>query len=346
MRYSFSNYVNRLILLFVFVSMTVSCNKAQETLQPVKPGIPVPAPKTTFSTLAYLNQISGTQTIAGQQGMQYWQPMKDITSVYPGLWGEDFSFSPFQGTSTMDDWRQLIVTTAEQHWSSGSLIALMYHACPPTQAEPCQWSGGVISSLTDAQWSDLITDGGTLNKNWKRRLDLIAGYLMTLQTKGVEVLFRPFHEMNQPVFWWAGRPGATGTARLYQITHDYLTINKGLTNLIWVWNLQDFGTLSSDLITYNPGSKYWDVLALDNYGSDGTGFTQAKYNAMVSAAGSKPIAIGECGTLPTSDLLTTQPKWVYFLGWAELTQQKNSNTAISALYNAPNVISLKSIPAH
>lgn len=337
--------LRRLYLSALMVFMVIACNKAQVAPVPDKPAEPKPQPKTIFSTLAYLTQISGSQTIAGQQGMQYWQPMKDITGVYPGLWGEDFSFSPFQGTSTMADWRNLIVSTAEQRWASGSLVALMYHACPPTQSEPCQWSGGVISSLTDAQWSDLITDGGMLNQNWKSRLDLIAGYLMALQNKGVQVLFRPFHEMNQPVFWWAGRPGPAGTARLYQITHDYLVNTKGLTNLIWVWNLQDFSTLSSDLNTYNPGSKYWDVLALDNYGSDGTGFTKAKYDAVVAVAGSKPVAIGECGALPSADILTAQPKWVYFLGWAELTQQKNSNQAISSLYNATNVISLSKMPA-
>ena len=37
-----------------------------------------------------------------------------------------------------------------------------------------------------------------------------------------------------------GRPAGTrGTARLYQITHDYLVGTKGLTNLIWVWDVQD-----------------------------------------------------------------------------------------------------------
>ncbi|RYG02375.1 MAG: hypothetical protein EOO07_33065, partial [Chitinophagaceae bacterium] len=86
-------------------------------------------------------------------------------------------------------------------------------------------------------------------------------------------------------FWWGGRPGVNGSAKLYRITYDYLVKVKGMTNLIWVWNLQDFANLASDLNTYDPGSEYYDVLSLDVYWSDGTGLTTAKYNAMVMTGG-------------------------------------------------------------
>lgn len=324
-----------------------SCSKSGTSKNTPTPADTTPkTPVTAFKTLNYLYKISGSKTVAGQEAMQYWQTMYSVSHRYPGLWGEDFSYQPFQNTSTMDQWRTMIVDTAIKHWSAGSLITLMYHACPPTQAEPCQWdgNGGVESALSDSTWTALITDGTTINANWKARLDLIATYLQTLQNNGVEVIFRPFHEMNQGVFWWAGRPGPNGTARLYQITHDYLVNTKGLKNLIWVWNLQDFASLPTDLVNYNPGSNYWDILALDVYASDGTGFTQSKYNEVLKVAGSKPIAIGECGVLPTSAILQEQPRWSYFLGWADLTQSDNSNTQISGLYNAGNVITLDQLP--
>jgi mannan endo-1,4-beta-mannosidase len=185
-----------------------SCSKGGAASQDPVAVLDTPPRSTTSSrSLAYLNSITGLKTVTGQEGMQYWQPMQDISGKYPGLWGEDFSYQPFQGTSSMDGWRSLIVSTAKQRWASGSLIALMFHACPPTQKEPCQWSGdgGVESSLSDDQWTDLITDGTVLNSNWKARLDIIATYLQDLKNNGVEVLFRPFHEMNQGVFWWADR---------------------------------------------------------------------------------------------------------------------------------------------
>jgi mannan endo-1,4-beta-mannosidase len=156
---------------------------------------------------------------------------------------------------------------------------------------------------------------------------------------GVEVLWRPLHEMNQGDFWWGGRPGPQGTVRLYQITHDYMVGVKGLTNLIWVWDVQD---LDLNWAPYNPGDSYWDVLALDIYGADG--YTLEKYQTLLQLAGDKPIAIGECEVLPTADELAAQPRWTFFMAWAELVQTANSVQQIQVLYNAANVITLDQMP--
>ena len=295
---------------------------------------------TGFDALDYLYSISGKSTLAGQQGRNYWFTMRQISGDYPALWGEDLLFYPSDGTASMAEWRKLVVHDAKQHWIQGALISMMFHACPPTQAEPCDWNKDVLSKLSDTQWQELITDGTTLNNNWKARLDIIYPYLKELNDAGVELLFRPLHEMNQGAFWWGGRPGPNGTARLYQITHDYLVKTKGLTNLIWVWDVQDFSSLASDLTNYDPGNDYWDVLALDVYWSDGTGYTATKYNLIKNKAAGKPIAIGECDGLPSSGTLQSQPAWTFFMGWAELTQQKNTNAAIRTLYNASNVLTL------
>ncbi len=296
--------------------------------------------QTSFSALNYLYNIQGKQTLSGQEGRQYWEPMHTAAGLYPALWGEDFSFYPWGNTKSMSEWRTLITTEAKARWAEGAFISLMFHACPPTQAEPCNWDGGIISSLTDEQWNDLITDGGSLNTNWKARLDVIYPYLKELQDDSVQVFFRPLHEMNQGQFWWAGRKGSNGTAKLFQITHDYLVKTKGLTNLIWVWDLQDYNTLANDLNDYDPGNEYWDILALDVYWSDGTGYTDTKYNLIKNKANGKPIAIGECDVLPSSSLLSSQPNWTFFMGWCELTQKKNSDATIKAVYEANNVKTL------
>jgi mannan endo-1,4-beta-mannosidase len=300
----------------------------------------------TLKTLNYLQSISGSKTLSGQHNKepnsnpsQYTDQIVSTTGKYPALWSGDFLFA----SSDISN-RQTMINMAKTQWNAGAVINLMFHACPPTTGEPCAWDGGVVSHLSDAQWTELITNGTTLNNNWKARLDIIAGYLQDLKNNGVEVLFRPFHEMNQGVFWWAGRTGANGTVKLFQITHDYLKNTKGLTNLIWVWDLQDFGTLSSDLNNYDPGSTYWDVLAMDMYSSDGQSYTSAKYNAMISKAGTKPIAIGECDVLPTSSLLTSQPRWTFFMGWAELTFSKNTTSAIQSVYGASNVLTRDEMP--
>lgn len=335
------------LLSILFVVVTMSCKKVKANTDPVTNYTPLPVAdtgKTPYKTLNYLYKISGTKTIAGQQGSSYWQTMFTVTGKYPALWGEDFSFAPFFGGADMASSRVLLANEAKQRWLKGEVIALMFHACPPTMGEPCTFDNDVKSKLSDAQWLELTTDGTTLNKAWKARLDAIVPALLDLKNNGVEVLWRPLHEMNQGAFWWGGRPGPDGSAKLYRITHDYLVKTKGLTNLIWVWNLQDFASLSADLSAYDPGSNYWDVLALDVYWSDGTGLTTTKYNLMSAKAGSKPMGIAESDVLYTSGDFTAQPKWSYFMGWRELTQQKNSNERIQEIYSSPNVITLDEMP--
>ena len=90
-----------------------------------------------LKVLNYLYRISGKYTVAGQQAMQYRDSLYAITRHYPGLWGEDFSFYPAQGTSSLSQWRSLVVTKAKEMWAKGDIIALMFHACPPTTSEPC-----------------------------------------------------------------------------------------------------------------------------------------------------------------------------------------------------------------
>ncbi len=295
--------------------------------------------------LDYIASISGKKTLAGEHNREstqgnFIQAMHDVSGHFPALWGGDFLFETNEIAN-----RPKVISYLTQGWKGGAAVSLMYHACSPAMAETCTFDNGIKAHLSDPQWADLTTDGGTLNKVWKARLDAISPYLQQLKDAGIAPILRIHHEMNQGVFWWAGRKGPTGTAKLFQITHDYLVKTKGFDNIVWVWSVQDIWdnqTNSWNFEAYNPGAAYWDIMALDFY--DGKGFTSDKYNAMLAVAGSKPVTIGECTTLPTAKQLTDQPRWLYFLGWSELTQQSNSNSAITAVYTAPNVLTQDEMP--
>ena len=232
-----------------------------------------------------------------------------------------------------------MIYEAEKQWNKGALINIMWHACIPTLAEPCVRKEGIETKISDIAWKELITDGTTLNRKLKLRFDEISVYLAYLQSKGVVVLWRPWHEMNQGVFWWGGRPGENGTRKLFQLTHDYFENVKGLKNLIWVWDVQD---LSWDFEEYNPGDKYWDVLALDIYDKDN--YTTQKYETIRKIAGSKPIAVGECAILPSQNEVTNQSVWLFFMSWADLVFKKNKPEEILRFYNHPNVLTLDEMP--
>jgi mannan endo-1,4-beta-mannosidase len=301
--------------------------------------------KTKFKTLNYLYSISGKKTLAGIHNREpnatpavWTNKVESVTGHFPALWSGDFLFQ-------MDNInnRQIMIDEAVRQWNKGAVVNIMWHACNPAMKEPCGWDKqGVLSKLTDDQWKEITTDGTELNKIWKGRVDEVCVYLQQLKEKGVEVLWRPMHEMNQGVFWWGGRPGPEGTVKLYQMLHDYMVKEKKLTNLIWVWDIQDFKNLAADAKAYKPAPGYWDMAALDVY--DGSGYTDEKYKIMVEASEGKPIAVGECEKFPGADVLLAQPKWTFFMGWSELEFSKNTLDQIKAIHTAPNVITLDKMP--
>lgn len=299
-----------------------------------------------YQVLNFLYSISGKKTIAGIHNKEpnatperWTNKVDSVTGHFPGLWSGDFLFQQDNINN-----RQLMVEAALREWKKGAVINIMWHACNPAFAEPCGWnSTGVLSKLTNDQWKEITTNGTPLNKAWKQRVDEVCVYLQFLKDKGVEVLWRPMHEMNQGMFWWGGRPGPDGTLKLYRMLHDYMTKVKKLDNLIWIWDMQDFNSLEHDVKVYNPGDEFWDVAALDVY-DNRSGYAESKYLIMKSVAHGKPIAIGECNKLPSPEILTKQPEWTFFMGWSELEFSENTIADIQAIHNAGNILTLDKMP--
>ena len=153
------------------------------------------APPAVSPVLTYLQGIGGRFIVAGIHNREpnsrpdlQTNQLHDLMGHYPGIWSGDFLFAADDINS-----RWAMIYECKNQWDRGSIVHLMMHVGPPNQAEDCGWEGGVLSHLSDPEWSDLITDGGKLNKAWKARLDDYATYLAYLKDYGVQVLFRPFH---------------------------------------------------------------------------------------------------------------------------------------------------------
>ena len=292
-------------------------------------------PSTKAAVVQYLQSITGTGIVSGQHNKepanapgQYTQQVKDITGQYPGLWGGDLFFTAPDAAN-----RQLVVDQAKREWANGSLVTLAWHACSPTGPSTCNFEGGVKTAISDAQYLQIVTGGTALNATWRQRMAEVVPYLRQLKDDGVPVLFRPFHEMNETWNWWGGRPGVNGSSKIYQQMKDYFD-SQGLTNLIWVWNVQD--NPQGGWSNYYPGNSYVDVASLDvwykNYPSS------SDYQQMQSIAGSKPIAIAETGKAPDSALLESQTRWSYFMIWSEQLRGNNTNAEIQSTYFHPRVL--------
>ncbi|MBB5867780.1 mannan endo-1,4-beta-mannosidase [Allocatelliglobosispora scoriae] len=302
---------------------------------------PAPAGVTRTDVVNYFSGLTGRNWLSGQQDgpnsnpVQWTNKVRDITGLYPGVWGGDFGFSQ----NDIDN-RQRVFDQAKAAWAAGTIPAITWHACAPLVAT-CNFEGGSWpvkgSRLSDSQWNELVTDGGGLNTSWKRRLDQTVPYFQQLKDAGIPVLFRPSHEMNEAWSWWGGRPGPNGSRKLFQITHDYL-LSKGFTNIVWVWNVKDLAGGAGSVADYYPGDGYVDLVTLDVWVQY---FPSTEwYTAMQNIAHGKPIALAEVGRTPTPAQMAAQPRWTYFSVWMDwLTKPEyNTNDGVKATYYDPRVL--------
>jgi mannan endo-1,4-beta-mannosidase len=346
-------YYGKAILIFILLTTVLTFNEGEQKKNSEKPHTNIhPVNKSASpeakKLMEYIYGISGKYTLTGQHNFLgkmsvYTDSIHLLTGKYPAIWGCDFGFS--DSTHDIDNikYRSGLIHEVKKQYQRGSIITFTYHQANPAISEPCKFKGGVISSLTDKQWNDLLTPGTTLYETWRKQMDLIAGYLEQLRDANIPILFRPYHEMNGGWFWWGKRAGENGYKALWIKLFDYYTKKHKLNNLIWVWSPDKplYG-----LKEYYPGDKYVDIVACDIYPVKDTSvvFRQVWYNELLEIAGNKPLAIGECGVMPSEEILKAQPRWVWFMCWTDRAFKSNTPENIIKIYKSDKTITLDRLP--
>jgi mannan endo-1,4-beta-mannosidase len=328
--------MRKMFLTMTLLIVSVFCMSQK----PVNPNVS-PEAKNLLQKLYSLN---GKQTLAGQHNYPLYsdiliERVHNLTDKYPVVVGQDFGYSE-PGTLDGINFRQRVVDNAIKWHKQGAIITLMWHAVPPNhKGNFTIWKGehGIQSKLTDKEWKDLLTEGTEINNNWKSQVDVIAFYLRQLQDEKIPVIFRPYHEMNGDWFWWGYNE--ENYRKLYQMLYKRLTNYHEINNLLWVFNANELG--SSNVKQYDgfyPGDEFVDILATDFYSS---GYKGKDYELLQKLGKGKLIAIGECGKLPTIELLKQQPKWAWFMCWSEFLETANNDWGIRHdLYHSDQVMTL------
>ena len=294
--------------------------------------------------LKQLYDLNGKTCLSGQHNYPlysdvYTERVHNLTDKYPVVMGQDFGYSE---PNTLDgiNFRQRTIDNAIKWHEKGAIITLMWHAVPPTiRTNWTIWKGenGIQSKLSDMQWKDLLTEGTAINNTWKSQVDVIAFYLRQLQELNIPVIFRPYHEMNGDWFWWGYNE--ENYKKLYQMLWKRITEYHGINNLLWVFNANELG--SSNVKPYEgfyPGADYIDIIATDFYSGN---YEKGDYEKLLKLANGKPIAIGECGILPTPEILKKQNKWAWFMCWCEFLETENRDWGKRHdLYNSSEVTTL------
>ena len=56
------------------------------------------------------------------------------------------------------------------------------------------------------------------------------------------------------------------------------------------------------------------------------------------------MAIGECSKVPSASVLENQKRWVFFMPWAELVKESNTEEQIKEIYKHKSVITRDEMP--
>lgn len=161
------------------------------------------------------------------------------------------------------------------HWNRGGIVAVDWFADNPWyRLGTGAFCSQVSSPCVTGTLLDVINPATTAGAYFKQEMDAMVGYFTTLQAAGVEVLFRPFHEMNGSWFWWGAQstsiPTASDFTTLWTYVHTYF--NSRVTNLIWVYSTSNSDTqvVNSTFILqpttyYYPGAALVDIIGVDYY---------------------------------------------------------------------------------
>ncbi|CAM3144554.1 glycosyl hydrolase [Rariglobus hedericola] len=218
------------------------------------------------------------------------------------------------------------------------IVSLSWHWLAPLHAGPLIWDS-FSTSKTPFDVSRIADESSPEYAAIIRDLDHLAEKLKPLRDARIPVLWRPLHEAEGGWFWWGAR-GPDATRQLYRLMFDRFTRIHHLDNLLWVWTSTD----DDRSLDWYPGDNYVDILATDLYFSPGTrgDFFTVFDRLRELHGGRKPIALGECGSIPD---LTADAPWLWFLTWDDLISRPELNPAdfVYTIFRTPRAILLKGL---
>ncbi len=314
----------------------------------------------TVDIMEYLKSIYGEKTLSGQSctlnANKEIEAIYSLTGKYPAIRMLDFIFcspaSTYQSPEEVNialEWDRMGgLTTFQWHWHAPKGGVAFY-----TEDTTFDLSKAVTDldiSQKSPEEIEALYQAGTISEECYlivRDIDVISGYLDTLQKADVTVLWRPLHEASGGWFWW-GAAGAKAYQWLYKLMFERQTYYHELNNLIWVWNGQNEA--------WYPGDEYCDIAGTDIYTE------KHSYSALPDqfmktvnySGGTKMAALSENGVMMNPDLMVRDNTyWLYFAVWygdfiidstGQVGDTYTEKTMVNKVYNSDAVITLDELP--
>lgn len=328
------------------------------------------ATESAVKLYSFLLENFGKKTISGimtgdMQGYTMGEDFKtheDIqyiykrTSKYPALVGVDFLFAT--GPKASESWYTEVtekgVEIARQLWKAGGIPAFTWHWKDPLDKDDAFYIEGADNGqgFTTFDFKTAFKSGTTewdteseAYKGIIADIDHIADYFLALQEEGVAGIFRPLHEAGGKWFWWSINSGEEFAA-LYRLVFDRMVKEKGVKNMIWVYNPE-----GSSVTDWDPGSEYYDVISIDIYNNDNDHSSNSgafeKYKTASKSA--KIIALSENGPIPdVNNMHNDGAVWSWWMPWYSTWSGKWPSQTSDAVWKTnmedERIISLDDMP--
>ena len=239
--------------------------------------------------------------------------IKDVASGAQGsLKGSDWGqiADGYEYFSISGDYYEMKITDGilTKLKSSGLIISGHDYTVTAVYLIPADSNGDYAFYKADTYFdaAKATVEGTRENEVFKADLAKVATSLKQLQSEGIAVIWRPFHEAAGGWFWWG--KDADSCKKLWIAMFDYFK-SQGVNNLIWVW------TSESDDSSWYPGDEYVDIIGRDLY-SKNTSDCVSIYQSEFARYGHKVIALSECGTVGLlSEQWSAGARWAWFMPW-------------------------------
>lgn len=253
----------------------------------------------------------------------------DVKDIYtrsgkiPALVGLDFLFAtgPKASESWYTEYTEKGISLAKDLWNKGGIPAFSWHWKDPLDEKDAFYikSAAGSNEYTDFDFKTAFKSGTTewntesaAYKGIVADIDHIAEYFLELQKAGVAAIFRPLHEAGGLWFWWSINSGKEFAA-LYRLVFDRMVKEKGVRNLIWVYNPE-----SKVVSDWDPGEEYYDVISIDIYNNDNDySSNSGAFEKFKTATGAKKIiALTENGPIPdVKNMHDDEAVWSWWMPW-------------------------------
>lgn len=301
------------------------------------------------NVLEYLNSIEGKKMLTGQHTqsipMEEAAHIKDLTGKLPAICGfELLGYSPNIRRDVSDeaclkevDDNLGTIEKAFEWAEKGGLVTYTWHWFSPLGGA----GKAFYAEHTDFDASKAATEGTEEYIAMMKDLDFMAELLRPFQNKRIPILWRPFHESDGTWFWW-GAKGPGPAKKLWQIMFDYFTKEKGLHNLIWVWN--------SGIKEGYVGDEYCDIISRDLYpeAHSKNAYVTEYENLIKITDAKKGTALAEVGVIPDMELVQKEKMpWLWYMTWSHefcLKEDFNYFDALKAAYASDYSVTLEDLP--